>query len=600
MAKISALPQKAVPNGNETVVILDNGVTKQAPIGPLVAGATSPEVAAVGADLAQTDSRIRAVAANQEDIARVADNMPAVQAAPGAAERAEAAAALAGGLVGAITLQTPRGYAGGFADAYGRYSVVIQIDGGWRFAKASFNDLTAPKAAIGGSGYRAGAPAGYSQAWGDALGRYTVGIKTTGELAARRIVGVASINGKPWSEIAVGGSSSAPLPRPILDAEINMWTIYGQSYDCGTESTPALTTVAQYDGLRFNDGVRLYDANPITRTSFVPLIETTNGNLGETVACGMEASIKQGLIGKYGIAPADRRYQMLMTCEATGGTPSAGLAVGTAQYNRIKEDISAANALARAQNASFKYRGFSWFNGASDYINGVSAASHISNLTGIRNGLDAHAKSVNPSNGDVLCFMSQVYDHATYGSAGDPRLALAQLELSRTDPRFILMGIFNQVPVSGYPHTTNRGSQWRACYYGRVYQRVVIERGVWKPLAPVDAYRSGKVVMVRFEPESGRIMFDTAMFGDAGNKGFSLVDANGAAIAIASIDIVGRDTVKIVAAAEVPANARVRTGFADGGGTNLRDTMGDTEKRTVAGITYALHNLCVISETTLI
>lgn len=489
------------------------------------------------------------------------------------------------------------GYAGGLRDRLGRFFAVIGLDGVVRFGKARFGSLSATMLSVPGSTTMGAAPPGFLQVWRDPLGRVISGFKLSGELAVGRLVSVRSINNVPIASLLT--PKIASTSRPIFGAELNIWIFYGQSIDAGTDSTPVFTVAAINDSYRFAEGVRVYDSASPTRTTLVPLTETIKGPLGETPASAMDASIKQGLSQRYGITPASRTYRMLMTCQARGGTPSEYLAVGTQPYNDMKSDITAGRVAARGLGLASEFIGFNWYNGESDMQDNVPAAAHIGRVKGIREGLDAHAKSLNPANRDVICMISQVWDHSVYGHSNDPYLALAQLALAREDPaHYIMAGHFAHVPLSSFPHSSNVGTQWRACYYGRVYQRVVIEKGTWDHFAPVAATRDGNIVLVRFKPESGKLTWDTTTVSNQPNKGFTLATEAGADIAIVSVDLLGDDTVKIVAASAIPANASVRTGFANGL-TNLRDTMGNTEQRTIQGRTYILHNWCLITSTTL-
>lgn len=454
--------------------------------------------------------------------------------------------------------------------------------------------------------FKAIAPAGFVLGWADAFNRFIVALRASGAIvfssieskgpaSLPSITNVSSINGQPIGSYL----NAANYPDPVLDAEINLFTLYGQSRSSGTLAYPVLTTSQNYDGLRFNDDVRPYDQATPTRSSLVALIESDKPgtpHLGETPASGMEATIKQRLVAENGIAYADRPYQMLMSCEGVSGTPMSGLKVGSTYYNWIKLDIDAMRTLAQAANKSSKFRGFSWSQGESDYSANTPASSYRTDLTAILAGLDAYAKAANPNNGDVVCLMDQVFGHATYGHANDPYLALEQLAISEDTPHFYMVGSLAHLATADGIHPINTSAQHMGAYFARAYKKVVIEKGTWSPLKPVDWSRDGKVVTLRFKPESGQLAIDTTTVAAQTNYGFTLVDSGGSALTISSVALVGKDTVKIVAAATVPAGAKIRAGFGAGGKTNLRDTMGDTVTATISGNIYKLHNWCVIFE----
>lgn len=502
-------------------------------------------------------------------------------------------------VAGKLSADEPYLKIGGIADSRGRYIALFAPDGSIRFNAALFNSLTATNLFVGGSQFGSGTPYGYSYAWRDANGRVTVGIKNTGELSARRLVNVDSINGKEWSELATVTGGAAAAASAILDAEMNHFDFYGQSKPAGMSSTPPLTTTQLYDGLRFSDGVRPYDAGTPSRSSLVPLIETTNGALGETPAGGFNETLKERIFAENGLLYTDRPYQMVLTDEAQSGSPIANLAVGTAPYNAIKSDIDAVRTLAQAAGKTSKFRGFGWSQGESDYSASTLIATYRASLTAIRNGLDTYAKAGNLANGDVLCFIDQVYAHAEFGHPNDPYIALDQLALCNSDPHYIMVGNLAFLPENGAPHWSNVGSKWAGAYYARAYKRVIIDGGVWAPLQPVESYRDGNIVMLRFKPESGKLAFDTSTVGAQTSMGFTLADPSNAAITINSVALVGNDMVKIVAATSIAAGSFVRNGYGGAGLTNLRDTMGDTIIAGMGGQNKRLDNWGVIFNQTL-
>lgn len=554
-----------------------------------VAGAVA-NVNLVGPSIAGVNT----VAMNIGAVNTCAANIAAIVDAPNQAAAAAASAALAAGYAGAISITALPGYAGGFKDGRGRYFMVVRLSGSALFGSLEAYNANLSNLTAGGSTFKQKAPYGYSYGWGDASGRFSVGVRNDGALSATKLVNVKTINGVDTAGL-VGPYASQ---KPVLDADINGFCIDGQSKGTGLNSQPVLTTAALYDGLRYSDGVRVYDTATPLRNSLVPLIETVNGSMGETPASGMEATIKQRLLVENGIAYTDRPYQMLMTVEARQGYAISQLAVGSVPQLAIRSDIAAMQTLAQAAGLTSKFRGFGWSQGEADYTANTTAASYRSQLTAIRADLDTYAKSLNPKNGDVICFIDQVFAHASYSHPNDPYLALEQLAISEDTPNFVMVGNFAHLPNAGYPHWTNQASQWAGAYYGRAYKRVIVEKGTWLPLKPVDWWRDGNIVMLRFTPESGQLFFDTSTIPAKTNYGFSLVDSGGSAITISSVSLVGKDTVKIVAATAVGAGAHVRGGNADGY-TNLRDTMGDTIKAAIGTNVYRLDNWCVIFDKTL-
>jgi hypothetical protein len=329
--------------------------------------------------------------------------------------------------------------------------------------------------------------------------------------------------------------------------------------------------------------------------SLQPLTETANGTTwGETPVAGTCDYIKQRILAKYSIAYTQQSYQMLGSSAGAGGTAIAGLVSGTGPFQLLKDNVSYGYSLAQAAGKTYKFRAFGWLQGESDYQNGTSAATYQAALIQLRSDLDTYVKSVTSQADNVACIVAQVDGADTYGSPGNPYLATTQLSICNSQANFYMACPVYQLPMADYPHFTAVGSKWLGAYYGRVYTRVLVEGGTWKPLQPVSAYRQGTIAVLKMNVPSPPLVFDVVNVGSVTNKGFTLVDSSNNPITINSVSIIEKDTVKIVAASTIPAGAKLRYGFSTQNGGNLRDS--DAETISISGTNYPLYNWCVIFE----
>ncbi|MEG3089763.1 hypothetical protein [Sphingomonas sp. PB4P5] len=623
MAKISALPEKVEPNGDETVLILDGPIAKRASLKKLVAGATSEEVQVVGADLELgEESAVRSVAASLQGtnpLGVVAADlrlgafgsyiMRSLQAAIDAVLARDQALNLVGAAA-RIKLIAMKGFAGGFADGAGRVFAVFRENGALLLSilEAKFATITA--GVLASTPFRSGVVRGYSWTWGDIYGRFSGGFRNDGALAARRLVGVDTINGLTLTQIANFG---AVKKQGTFKGNYVLHIAYGQSRSMGADAA-VRTTTQPYDNLMFIGGARPGD-NPTPanrRTSLVPLVDAAGTGAGATGLVGFSSMVKERILADYGLAHTDMDYRLICASEGSGGQAIANLAVGTVPYNNGLADIDAAAELALAAGKRFIVPSMDLAQAESDYQVNTPATTWATTVVNIRAGWDAKAKSYGQTD-DVICIMDQVFGHAIYNTANpsDPYLALKQLEMASTLPNFWMACPAYMIPhaanIASNVHATAAGNDWRSAYYARVFQSVVIDRKPWvgllKPKMPQPRYDS-TYIYVDFTPESGALAWRTTLEGgQRANYGFSLAGSGGAAITLAALPTIIGKTVRIQPSVAPAAGMKVRYGFGAGtlltAGGNLTDTMGDTIVADIGGLNARMDNWAPIFELTL-
>lgn len=171
-------------------------------------------------------------------------------------------------------------------------------------------------------------------------------------------------------------------------------------------------------------------------------------------------------------------------------------------------------------------------------------------------------------------------------------IATAQRELGQSSAQHLLVGPYYQFfNFKDYQHSDGSGARQIGALMAAAHKAVWIDqagaqadKSRWKCLQPTAAQRLGKCVWLRFDDAVGALAFASqSWFGIEPNYGFDLVDAAGSPLALASVALSGAREVLIVAAATIPAGAKVRYGFNtmttrtdyySGGGGNLRDSQG--------------------------
>jgi hypothetical protein len=393
-----------------------------------------------------------------------------------------------------------------------------------------------------------------------------------------------------------------PMQRPAgnFDAEINHILSYGESRSVGTISFPLVTTAQRFDSLKFNGGVRSTDAGGTTaanHASLVPLVEgNLTGTLGETPCGGMTDAIKELILAENNITYSQHSYQLLGSAPGLSGAKVADIALGTAPYTRLTDDISYGYALAQAAGKSYKVRSVSLMLGHNDAYAQTAPATYKASVTTLVNNITSTAAAICGQVEPVVCIQDQVCSHVLAG-APSPAIALAQRDLQRTAGNNIYVSCPSYFASGAAVHHLGPETKWIAAYHGLVHKRVAIDGLDWQPLDTISAYRQGVLAFARFRVPVAPLVFDTASVAAQPNYGFTLVTSAGVDIPVTAVAITSHGTVKITAGSAIPAGAKLRYGFTGIG--NLRDSQGDALTFDGGGLNFPMHNWCLIFEETL-
>jgi hypothetical protein len=366
---------------------------------------------------------------------------------------------------------------------------------------------------------------------------------------------------------------------------------YGQSNATGTDATPALTTTQPYDNRTFNGGAlpgggTAASDDPSDYTSLVDLVEATQ-EVGVATACNYACSYAALVYGD----DLDATSYIGVTA-GKGGSPIAGLAKGTAQYDDV---LLLQWQEAFDLDATVKGLCFVWMQGEADQTNLVAKATYKTALTTLQADIEDDVQAITSQTEPVICLTYQTNKDTTVRSD----IPMAQLELAQESDRFYLVSPIYHLPfASGGLHISNIGQRWFGGYVGRAVAHLKAgNKPKW--LNPTGAVVRGDTVTVHFDVPTLPLMFDVTNLAAATNHGFQVLDG-ASADTIESISIVGNRVVIVLDAA--PSGVctvrygldHTGTGLAisaqDGGSGNLRDSAPDVIK--ISGTDYPLYNWC--------
>lgn len=427
-------------------------------------------------------------------------------------------------------------------------------------------------------------------------------------------------------------------------AEIVFFPVYGQSWSMGFENFVE-PLPQRYDSLMFLGGVRTqsFDVtdstttdNPGLYSSFIPLVErqdtsspkyrpySPNG-LGQTLATGQTDMIKQLLESENNLTCNDIRCQFLSSAPGEGNTAiwelSKGSSVGAglySPYQRLIDQVQAGYDLCQAQGRSYDFPAFTWTQGNAGDVDVPGAPSYGERLELLRADLETDSAAIYPRRAPLKMITwqrytdegltaAEVYDNFVKAAAEHEHICCAC-------PSYFLPRM--EVGAGGGgTHLSAIGSDLLGAYYGRAFKRWV-EGAKPKPLEPIEFYRQGKILLVRFNNDSYPLSNDAnsnaPMVGWLSNMGLQRRDAGGSETAITSVEIVGFDTIKIVCDSAWTSTSRLIGGETGNNGASdgsqygpwtgnrltLRDCAGIDDVYDPGFRNLPLHNWCVCFDKT--
>lgn len=381
----------------------------------------------------------------------------------------------------------------------------------------------------------------------------------------------------PWSK-AAGTAVANPF-----DADIIHFVIYGQSLGQGSESLPLVSTVQTgHNAYRFVRGVRTWrpDANALTPANrpasdfeLVPLTETQEGAVGETIATGMAAMLKELVCGPNSPIRRDGAPQILVSFAGQGGRFMDELAKVPVQpdgigdyYGTMLDDVRRAKQLAVTQGKSYAVGGVIWMqgeaNGGMQMVRGGPVLAYTdfvsqfsAGLIQMADSIDADLRAISGQAGRIPFFTYQT-NNTTSGQAQRVAAMAAPNKIAAVGPTYYVPGgrnsYYGSPQVHGSEvHLSADGERWFGSNVGKAIYRHLFRRD---PVLTLRAIMARKVdsttIDMIFAVPRPPIRIDTALLPAQGpGRGFGLYYWSGNSIsagpAIASVTVLDVDRLQI-------------------------------------------------------
>jgi hypothetical protein len=390
------------------------------------------------------------------------------------------------------------------------------------------------------------------------------------------------------------------LARPTRD--INHVLSYGGAIACGRMAWPALSLAQPRDSLMLGDSVRPVAAlgarwQPTGETALRPLIATVQdpatgliltpvqittlapdaAAYGETV---LEAAVNHWRARMLTAgAPPERRRLLASAC----GVADRALAALSRRarpdlFNRLRDCATLARATAEAAGLTY---GISAVLLLHDEPTPTVAAARLEDAVAAHQAvLQRLYQDVVTDLGEAIAGQPEPPALLLYQSAGNAASetnaeAQAQLAASLETPGIILVAPAYALTERGGTLDAN-GQRWLGAQFGKVLHRVLTLGETWRPLHPLRAENSGKLVRAAFHVPVPPLVWGQPIVGDRfvdpQQRGFTVLDAAGS-ISITDVRIEGDDAVTITLARAPQGDTTLR--YADlrhGGRGALHDS----------------------------
>lgn len=391
------------------------------------------------------------------------------------------------------------------------------------------------------------------------------------------------------------GACDMPCPagQPCVEGQcvavsLHHVLITGQSLSVGALSE-VVSTEQPFENVSFVTGVRAGGAG---LDSLVPLVETSDGSQGETLASGMANLLTERALGAGG------DHRSLMSAHGVGGQPYSALAQGTAAYANGMAQVAAGLAAAQGEGEAYAVRAVVVIHGETDHINGN--AGYDLDLLQWQGDYEADIQAMTGQTLSVPLITDQMSSFSALGSEMSA-IAQLQLEASRAEPeRIVLMGPKYVLPyVPDGVHLSGDGERWLGEMHAKVFEHVLVQGQPWRPVSPRAITRDGAEIDVQMWVPVPPLVLDDVQVSDPGSYGFGFSDGSGAPPSIVSVEVVGEDSVRITLS-DVPVGDDQRLRYAMNGivgqpggpTTGARGNLRDSDS-TASRHGYSLFNWCV-------
>ncbi len=335
-----------------------------------------------------------------------------------------------------------------------------------------------------------------------------------------------------------------------VDTAVHHLLIGGQSLSVGYGSQ-VVSVEQPFENVMFNTGVR---AGADGLTGFIPLVETADGGLGETIASGL-ANHVAGQARMLG-----GQHTILASAHGVSGQPYSVLKKGTASFAAGMAQVAAGTTIAATQGETHALRAVAIIHGESDHV--ANNLGYANDLLAWQADYETDATAITGQVHPVVMFLCQMSSFTAYNAATSP-IPRAQLEAARARPdRIFVVGPKYFLPYVDGVHLSGDGERWLGEFYAKAYRRVLLDGMRWRPLAPAIITREGAVITIGFEVPAPPLVFDELAVSNPGNFGFEFSDSSGAPPAITEVMLLDATTVRVtLASPPAAANRRIRYAY---------------------------------------
>lgn len=381
------------------------------------------------------------------------------------------------------------------------------------------------------------------------------------------------------SRMVCEGAGTTPLHHVLIT---------GQSLSVGSQSR-IVSTTQPFDNVSFSTGVR---AGGEKLDALIPLVETADGALGETLASGMANWLTESARASGG------DHRSLMSAHGVSSRPYNALARGTAPYAEGMAQVEAGLALAAERGEDYAVRAVVAIHGESDHVGGNTR--YDLDLQQWQRDYEADIQAITGQVRTVPLLTDQVSSFTAF-DAETSAIPLLQLAASRARPdRILLVGPKYMLPyVADGVHLTGDGERWLGEMHAKVFEQALLQGEPWRPVSPRSIVRDGAQITVQLWVPVPPLVLDDERIDNPGNHGFEYTDDSEEPPPITSVQLWGDDAVRLTLG-EIPVGTspRIRyamrgiAGQAAGTTTGARGTLRDSDA-TVSRHGYPLFNWCV-------
>lgn len=393
-----------------------------------------------------------------------------------------------------------------------------------------------------------------------------------------------------------GGSGGGSTVAAALGADIVHIILRGQSLWQGAESVPAISTPALgYGGLMFGGyGVRSWDylafplnpeLRPDTKFNLVPLAESDNGGVGETVASGLVAQLKDMIVGHYKTGNRATGQQFLVTFPDQGGrlldeirkTPTLPDGIG-AYYATAIDDIRRAKTAAAALGKTYAVLLVDFGQGEANGLSQMTRGGAIlpfatfwpqyrDQLLQFRADMEADAKVITSQTGRIPLISYEtegpLVSHAQL-MATDASPGLLQVVGPHYDTPTALNSHYQTPVIHGNEiHRSADGTRHMGCRHGKWIARQYLfgERTI--PMRITGArYVGANQVVVDIQTPRPPVVIDTTWLpAQTAAMGFSIwsgiEEAAVPSVLVTKVEVAGPAQLKLTLAGALPVTPRL-------------------------------------------